>query len=469
MGTTDHISVRTRRAWLVAAALCAGLGGCATYKPAPLAPAAEAMLAPPDLAALSAAAAKVHHPRLQPVDINLAKPLTPEALGLIAVAANPDLKAARAKAKVAEAQAFSAGLLPDPNITLGYDRILSGPDHTDPIIGQLAVDLAALRDLAASQAATKSAKAQARLDLAWQEWQTAGQARLLASRVVALGRVYAVDQQSRAVADARLNEVLAAAMRGDVRSDEVQARRITASDAGDRARQAERDLGTARQDLNRLLGLPPEAQLAIAPTPAPEAPASAEALFQTARAQRLDLRALEAGYDSQEAQTRKAILDQFPNIQLTITRQVDSTGNQLIGPSVSFTPPLWNRNRGGIAVAEATRDQLRAEYAARLFATRADIAELVEGLTISRRQRDEAQAQVGPLDHIAAELDRAADHGDVARAAAEAARQSATDKAVALATLDQAIAEQSVALDIAVGGGWRSAKGEPSKSEGTRP
>jgi outer membrane protein TolC len=387
------------------------------------------------------------------VTIDLAKPLTPEALGLIAVIASPDLKAVRAKARVADAQAFSAGLLPDPSFTLGFDKLLSGPDHTDPIVGQLALDLAAFRDRGATRDAARAAGEQARLDLAWQEWQVAGQARLLAARTVALEQIFAIDQETELTAQNRLTAVFASAARGDVRSDEVLARRIAASDAADKARQAERDLGTARLDLNKLLGLPPAARLRIAALPPPEAPADAEALFDRARRERLDLLALEAGYASQEAELRKAVLDQFPNLQLTLTRQVDTTGNQLFGPSISFTPPLWNRNRGGIAVADATREQLRAEYAARLFATRADIAELVEGLAIARRQRAEAEAQVGPLGQIADAADAAAMRGDVARTAAEAARQSASDKQLALAALDQSIAEQTVALEIAVGAG----------------
>jgi outer membrane protein, heavy metal efflux system len=451
--------------WLAVAAACVSLCGCASYAPVPLGPEAAATLAEPAPGALASAVANIRHPSLRPVEIDLGKPLSPEALGLIAVAADPDLKAARAKAKVAEAQAFSAGLLPDPVIALGYDHILSGPDPADPIVGQLALDLAALRDLAATRAAGRAALEQARFDLAWQEWQVAGQARLLAYRIASLERISAIDQQSRDRADSLMHTVLAAAARGDIRAEEVQARRIAAAEAGDRARQAERDLGAARQDLNRILGLAPDARLAIAAGPALAATASAEALFAEARAQRLDLRALEAGYDSQEALTRKAVLDQFPSLQLTITRQADTTPNQLLGPQVSFTPPLWNRNRGGIAVAQATREQLRAEYAARLFATRAEIAQLVDGLRIARRQRAEAEGQVVPLGRIADALDHAAEHGDVARAAAEAARQGAADKALAMAMLDQSIAEQSVALDIAVGGAWR----QDSAAEGSRP
>jgi cobalt-zinc-cadmium efflux system outer membrane protein len=442
------------RAWpsaLAAALAGALLSACASYSPAPLNRDADAALREHDLRAVAAAASGLRHPRLKPVAIDLAQPLTPEALGLIAVIANPDLKAARAKARVADAQTFAAGLLPDPIITLGFDRILSGPDTTNPVIGQLALDLAAFRDLGVTRAAARAAGEQARLDLAWQEWQIAGQARLLASRIASLERISAIDQDSQAKAETLLTAVLEAAARGDVRAEEVEARRIAAADAADRARQAERDLGAAWIDLDKLLGLAPGARLRIAETSPASPPLDAQALFQRARAERLDLRALEAGYDSQEAVVRKAVLDQFPSLQLTLTRQVDSTGNQLFGPSVNFTAPVWNRNQGGVAIAKATRDQLRAEYAARLLSARSDIAELVDGLTIARRQRAEAAARIEPLSRTVAAANAAAARGDLARAVAETARQSLADKQLSQAVLDQSIAEQTVALEIAIG------------------
>ncbi len=144
-------------------------------------------------------------------------------------------------------------------------------------------------------------------------------------------------------------------------------------------------------------------------------------------------------------------MDQFPNLQLTITRAQDTTGNQTLGPSVNFTLPVWNRNAGGIAIARATREQLRAEYAARVFAARADIADLVAGLSIARRQREDMAAQVGPLKQIAARAQAAVSNGDIAQAAGDAARQSVTDKQLALLALDQSLAEQTVALELAVG------------------
>lgn len=440
-----------RRSALIVVIGGLGLVGCATYHPAPLQADARAVLPSPDLAGLVAAASTFRHPRLRPVAIDLTKPLTPDALGLIAVLSNPDLKAARAKANVADAQVFAAGLLPDPSITLGFDKLLSGPDSIDPMIGQIAFDLNALRTRSATLAGQSAARDQVRLDLAWQEWQTAGQARLLASRIGGLEQIKAISLQSRGSADQMLGRVLQAAARGDVKADEVEIRRIAAADAADKARQAERDLNAARLDLNKLLGLQPQAQLRIATPVSPRDTLDAEVLFAQARAERLDLVALERGYQSQEAGVRKAILDQFPNLQLTISRARDATNNQTIGPSVNFTLPLWNRNRGGIRVAEATRAQLQAEYAARLFTARADIAALVAGIETARRQRSEIAAQVGPLEEIVQATEAAAGHGDVAQATAQAARQSLNDKRLTLATLDQALAEQGATLEIAVG------------------
>lgn len=421
--------------------------GCASYRAAPL----ETSLRSQDLAGLVASSSSFKHPRLAPVEIDLSRPLTPDALGIIAVLANPDLKAARAKAKVADAQLFAVGLLPDPSLTAGFDHLLSGPDSIDPLLGQIAFDLNALRTRAATLAAERASRDQVRLDLAWQEWQTAGQARLLASRIAGLERIVSLTGQTRSAADLMLSRVLEAAARGDIKADEVESRRIAAADAADKARQAERDLAAARLDLNRLLGLPPQTRLQIAGTRNSPAPFDAEKLFARARTERLDLQALERGYQSQDAAVRKAILDQFPNLQLTITRARDATNNQSIGPSVSFTLPLWNRNRGGIRVAEATREQLQAEYAARLFTTQADIATLVAGMALARKQRDEIAAQVGPIEQIVAASEAAAQRGDVSQATAQAARQSLSDKQLTLASLDQALAEQRVSLEIAVG------------------
>ncbi len=429
-----------------------GLEGCAAYRPAPLGPAVDALLAPPDREALSRAAGRLDHPRLSPLLIDFARPLTPEALGVMAVIANPDLKAARARAGVADAQLFSAGLLPDPQFTFSLDHPVSpATGYINALTGQLNLDVAALRDHTVSVAGARAAREQVRLDLAWREWGAAGQARLLAARIMGLERAADLTGRAEALAKQELDRVLPAALRGDVKADDVQSRRIADADAGGRARQAERDLKAARLELNALLGLAPSEHLQIAAGAVPPPPFDAEALFQAARAGRLDLLALQAGYDSQDAAVRKSILDQFPTLQLGVTAARDTSDVRTIGPTTTFSLPLWNRNRGGVAVEAATREALRAEYAARLFTTRSDIAALVSALEIGVRQRDELAAQAGPLSRTAAAVQAAAEHGDIALSAANAVNQAFLDKQIALAALDQAIAEQVVGLELAIG------------------
>ena len=190
----------------------------------------------------------------------------------------------------------------------------------------------------------------------------------------------------------------------------------------------------------------------LAPLASPEPPTlDAQALFARARGERLDLLALQAGYRSQEAATRMAIMDAFPSLALTVTYAQDTAGNRTIGPSANVALPLFNRNRGGVASASATRDQLRAEYAARIFQTRADIAALVDAIRMEAARRREIAAQTAPVRAIVARTEDAAKRGDIAVAAAETARQTLNDKEAALAALDQSIAEQLVTLELAVG------------------
>ena len=432
----------------VGAALSALLAGCVGYKAAPLATDPTPF---PGEDELKAAAARLKSTRLRPVAIDLSRPLTPDELALIAVIASPELKAARAKAGVADAQAFQAGLLPDPTFSIGFDKPYAGPDDVTALSSALGFDLSSLTSRHLVKKAADAAAEQAHLDLAWQEWQTSGQARLLAARVVWLQAQGALADKARTAADDMLTRTLRATARGDLKADDLEPRRIAAAEAADRARNSEKELAAARSDLNKLLGLAPDIRLALAAPSAPAEPADPARLFQTAKTGRLDLAALRSGYASEDAKLRQAILEQYPKLNLTVNHARDTAGVKSIGAAIDFTLPLWNRNRGAIAVENATRAQLRAEYDQRLSDTRADIAALVENIVILRRQRAEIDAQVRPLRMLAEATEAAAKRGDLADSVADSARQSVTDKEIALAALDQSLAEQDVTLELAVG------------------
>lgn len=432
------------------------LTGCASYRPAPLAD-VSATLAPPDMAIVSADAARIDRPYLQPQPIDWTRPLTPNALAVIAVLENPDLKAQRAKVGVTDAQAFAARLLPDPQVQANYDKLLAGPDMFDAFGGQLAMDLNQLRTARVERQSNEAGKRQVRLDLAWAEWQAAGQARLQGVRILALARQLAIAKASAASAEQLFEASLRAGGRGDISGADVDTRRQAALDATDKARQADTDLGAAQMELNKLLGLPPETVLRIAPPPEPVQAPNPATLVSQAITRRLDLQALRAGYDAAEADVHKAILDQFPNLSLTLASARDTSDNRTIGPAIGFTLPLWNRNRGGIAIATATRAQLKAEYEARLFQTRAEITTAVTGIDTVRQQRADLLAKLPAMKRIADASATAVKRGDLSSAAAATAEQAVRDRELTLSQLDQQIAEQTIALELLSGGpseGW---------------
>ena len=442
---------------MMALLMALALAGCASYVPKPLATAdIDTVLASPDRMALVREAAQLSHLRLRPLVLDFSKPLNADEIAVVAVIANPDLRSLRMRQRVADAQVFAAGLLPDPQLSLGSDKVLSPKNQglSSALTGGLNLDLlGALATRSVNRQAARATAEQVRLDIAWQEWTIAGQAQLLAIRLPRQRLAAQLSREAATAADAGLRRTLTAAARGDLKGDEVEARRISAADASARALSAERDADITRLELNRLLGLTPAEPLAIA-DPASLSdwlPPDPEALFAEARNARLDLQAFAAGYDSQQAALHRAVLGQYPRLAITVTRARDTSKVETFGPAVTLDLPLWNRNRGAIATAEASRDQLRSEYQSRLHQTRAEIAALVAALNRDEHARITLAAQVPEIERIAASLEAAAGRGDVTAPLAESARASALDKRLAYLALDQACAEQRVALALAIG------------------
>lgn len=432
------------------------LTACASYTPQPLG-SADSATAPAVARVLEQSASAIDRPWLAPVEVDLSAPLTFDAIAAVAVANNRDLIAMRARAGVSTAQVFAAGLLPDPTFSIGASKVFSGPDTQLDVSGALGFDLNSLRTRAVRRQQAVAQDRQVRLDLAWAEWQAAGQARLQAARLIRLGENAAVARASRDSTRSLLERVGRAATRGDIAGDRLQAARLAATSANEALRTVEYDLAQARVELRRQMGLPPDYPLALAELPALAPPPPTEVLFALAKDNRTDLAALRAGYDAQEGAVHQAVLEQFPNLGLTLNTQRDSAGNLLIGPAVDFTLPLWNRNRGAIAVERATREALRAEYDARLFQTRADIAAAEAGIAIALQRRAEALADIPRLAQFAEASRKAADRGDLSLETAENAEQALRDREMQRAQAQQSFEEQMIALELLTGtprGAW---------------
>lgn len=466
--TGPRPSLARRRAALPLIALLSGLVGCAATPVDSSPPAAPT--SGPDLADVAAVAnanvanANVANANVADTNvanaaaaqgdprIDLAAPLGADDLARIAVLTNPELQAMRAREQVASAQVFAAGLLPDPGFSLSADLPRGGANLVTALTASLGMDLAAVLARPRLVAARRADRDAVRMDIAWAEWLTAEQARLLATRVTHLRAIRTLTRRYRTLADADLARAEAAAARGDLDGTALGARRLTAAGAADRDRSAEQQLQTAAGDLDKVLGVDPSTRIELAPAAAPvQRLPDAGALFQQAVAARADLAGLRAGLLAADADLRAADLQRYPLPTLLLTAARDTSDVHTLGPGISLNLPLWNRGRGQRAIATATLAQRRADYQARLAAVRAEIASARSALELARRQQADVQSALQDLPAHVDALERAVARGDLSASAVAGERMAVLDKRIVAADLARTEAELAIALEIATG------------------
>ena len=369
--------------------------GCAHYRPNPL-PTAPDFEKTPEL---TVPAKQFWLPGLAPHRIS-AQGLDVTTVMTLAVFNNPDLKAARLQAGVAGAQMLEAGLLPDPELDANF---ATSPLNYGGVLG-LSEQIQALITRGSAEAAAKHAAQQVNLDILWQEWQVAERARELFIQARADEQLQNVFASTRSLLEDRYHRDQAAMERGDETAGIVAADLNALVDADTSLRQLQTQVNINGHALNALLGLDPEVKLHLIGPPA--APALTKEEFEQAVAslprRRADLLALQAGYQSQEENLRRAVLAQFPAMNAGVEFERDSVeGVNAVGPQVSMSLPIFNRNRGQIAIQKATRELLRQTYQARLDAAQSQADEVWKAAEIMEGQLRDLDAQLPLLDKTA--------------------------------------------------------------------
>lgn len=438
-----------RRSVLAAGVLV--LASCARYQALDL-PRADDLVRDPtrvevDAASLRIAAIRTH--RFDPSD-----GFDADELAMLALANNPDLRVARADAGVSTAQAFLAGLLPDPQLSLSQAHTLGHPQGATMAYGVgLSYDLAALVTHPALARARDADTRKADLNLLWLEWQAVSQARTLYLKVGAQERTMAVLRDSqRSFAD-RYARTRDAAARGLIASDAVTPHLTALQDVNRQVADLERQQNQTRHDLDALVGVAPGVMLVLALSPKPVAvaiPADHDAIVALL-ARRPDLVALRFGFDAQDDRYRGALLAQFPSFVFGPQRARDTTNVNSIGFSIGVALPVFNRNRGNIAVEKATRAKLRAEYQQRLDASVDAIDRLVTEQALLERQIADARRARDTLARVSDRAVRAFEARDIDALTLTNAQTGLLAKQLETIALEERLAEQRVALQTLAG------------------
>lgn len=438
------------RGWLLAVLAPLLLSACATYHPRPLP-------SGPDLAAaprLQVPAGMIQVPGLKPHPFNPANGLDMTELVTLAVVNNPGLKAQRLRAGVAGAELFQAGLLPDPQLSPAFVHPTGGPPPlSNGYSLGLSQDLSALVTRNAAQAGARAHQKQINLDILWQEWQVAQRARQLFVRVRSQERLQRILDTQRRLLEDRYRRDRKALHEGNLTLSSVSADLVGLVDAQTRLRRLQRARNQAWHALDGLLGLQPGVEPKL--TGSTDLTAFSKAAFKAAVSRlpqrRPDLLALQYGYRSQEQAVRKAILRQFPALSVGLTGGQDTSEVRSVGIGVTLSLPLFNRNRGHIAIARATRALLRQTYQQRLDTAVNHAHELWRATRIMSKQLKTLQGQLPVLERTTAAARRSFQQGNMSAGTYISLRSNLLAKRAEAVQLQASLEETQAALETLLG------------------
>ncbi len=429
------------------------ISGCATYQKQPL-PSKNSW--PMDLSRIEIDSSKMPFPEMVSHKFDPSDGLDMTEVAMIAVANNPALKLARDDAGIAGAQAYAAGLLPDPQIVFTPQfpqGAVQGENVTAFDLG-LNYDLGAIMTRSLRISAADARRRQADLILLWQEWQVVGQARLLFCRILSMQDSMGILKENRDLIAIRYEKERAALGNGDLMLTAVMADGNALQGIDKKISDGGRLIEKDRHALNALLGLAPDTRLDLvgeARIAALDRQEIARRLANIANA-RPDLMALRAGYEAQDLRLRQAILSQFPAIGLGLLRARDNTGINYNGFSLSLTLPIFDRNRGNIAIEKATRKRMHDEFQVRLDQAYGDVEQILADQDLLERHLKSLSEDVENLSYLSGKAESVFKTGDMDLAAYSGLKDIELSKKAEMNAVVESILEERIALLTLLGG-----------------
>ncbi|MCA8940428.1 MAG: TolC family protein [Planctomycetes bacterium] len=331
------------------------LTGCVSYQPWPLEAAEELNHWPEAQRQI----AEAH-------GLNLSDGLSFFEAQTLGVWFNPELVLKRAEAGIERANADNAGLWEDPSLRLDGSKLLESADKpwsaalgiglTIPIFGRLGLEKqVAEHRLNQAQLEVLAAEWSLQIEL-WQRWLTFD----------ALRDRIAYHERYLELAEPLLARAKLLQEAGQIPNTEERHLRI-------RQALTEAQLATLKAELamleNRILalvGIAPESEVRLdrASPPLPN-PVAKEGWQYTLLRQSAALAIKRAAYRASESQLELEVRKQWPDLELSPFFESDQGENSL-GLGVSLRLPIWNRNQGRIAEAEASRAAAREAFVATL-------------------------------------------------------------------------------------------------------
>jgi cobalt-zinc-cadmium efflux system outer membrane protein len=319
------------------------------------------------------------------------------SLTLAALYFSPDMDVARARWGVTRAGIVSAGARPNPPVggSLGYNSTsqIIRPWIPEVVLG-LPVETAGKRGIRIEQA--RAASEAACLDVLHTAWLVRSRVRgayvdswSARERESLLGRLHELQLESLEVLEAQLAA-------GAVSANELTQARIAAGRTRLAALEAASEREQARLRLAEAIAVPSTALAAVdisfdgLDRPAVDPPT--DEMRREAATHRADILGALMEYEASQAVLQLEIAKQFPDLDIGAGYQLDQTDSKwTLG--INLVLPLFDRNAGPIAEAEAAR----TEAAARFQAIQARALAEVDEAAMAYRSAVEAVAVIDAM------------------------------------------------------------------------
>jgi outer membrane protein TolC len=398
--------LRRRFAGLSLAALVAlAAGGCQSYERRPLdmtghqaAFLARTPESPEVRTFAESLAARSPSPADGMVAFDPGDGITCEEAEVIALVFNADLRVARLRAGVTQANAENAGLWEDPTIGVDLTRIIESTPEPWKVFTSvgLTIPISGRLEIEKQRAGVEHAAELARV--AQREWMVRTSVRRAWSEWSALDAQLAVTRDFLSRVDQILSVVDKMEQAGEMARTEARLFRIEkATKAADLA-VLESRVREADLRLRQLMGMSPDAPLRLHADGVGPARSSVHSGTDTAELQRRNPAMLvaTAEYEAAEKALELEVRKQYPDLHIGPGYgNEDGQDQVLLGLSVPI--PILNANRRGIAEARAQREVTRAAAEATLEQTIAAVRSAEVRLMAAARRRSTLESEIVPL------------------------------------------------------------------------
>jgi outer membrane protein TolC len=145
-------------------------------------------------------------------------------------------------------------------------------------------------------------------------------------------------------------------------------------------------------------------------------------------------------------------LGQFPALTLGFNHARDTTPIYTTGFGVTMSLPIFNGNRGNIAIEAATREKLHEDFQNRLNTANGDVRRLLDEYRLNARQLAAIESELADLSGAAAKADLAFQLRNIDALAFANVQTSLVAKQLEQLNVEQAILQQRVTLQALIGG-----------------